>query len=115
MCAAPTYVRFTPDSDRESGPPLNAMSALPPKADMCGAMVHVCFGPKADIVIQSLHQLQPLELGGIVRPSLLAVLKLTTKSNCVGCRTDQGDVTNWPEYRFSMLSDAELGKCIEGG
>src|SRR5262245_10512630 len=27
----------------------NAMSALPPKADMCGALGHVCFGPKADI------------------------------------------------------------------
>jgi hypothetical protein len=26
-----------------------AMSALPPKADMCGALGHVCFGPKADI------------------------------------------------------------------
>jgi hypothetical protein len=25
------------------------MSALPPKADMCGALGHVCFGPKADI------------------------------------------------------------------
>ena len=25
------------------------MSALPPKADMCGALAHVCFGPKADI------------------------------------------------------------------
>ena len=25
------------------------MSALPPKADMCGALVHVRFGPKADI------------------------------------------------------------------
>src|SRR5262249_40996596 len=25
------------------------MSALPPKADMCGALVHVCFGPIADI------------------------------------------------------------------
>src|SRR6476659_3763439 len=27
----------------------NTMSALPPKADMCGANEHVCFGPKADI------------------------------------------------------------------
>src|SRR5262245_58520014 len=27
----------------------HAMSALPPKADMCGAVVHVCFGPIADI------------------------------------------------------------------
>jgi hypothetical protein len=25
------------------------MSALPPKADMCGATRDVCFGPKADI------------------------------------------------------------------
>jgi hypothetical protein len=25
-----------------------AMSALPPKADMCSALAHVCFGPKAD-------------------------------------------------------------------
>jgi len=25
-----------------------SMSALPPKADMCGALGHVCFGPKAD-------------------------------------------------------------------
>jgi hypothetical protein len=25
------------------------MSALPPKADICGAMAHVCYGPKADI------------------------------------------------------------------
>ena len=25
------------------------MSALPPKADMCGATSHVCFGPIADI------------------------------------------------------------------
>src|SRR5262245_25240221 len=27
----------------------NVMSALPPKADMCVALVHVRFGPKADI------------------------------------------------------------------
>jgi hypothetical protein len=25
------------------------MSALPPKADMCGALAYVCYGPKADI------------------------------------------------------------------
>ena len=29
--------------------PQNSMSALPLKADMCGAQAHVCFGPKADI------------------------------------------------------------------
>jgi hypothetical protein len=49
MCNAPTHVRFTPNSDRKSGPPQNAMSALPPKADMCSATAHVCFGPKAGI------------------------------------------------------------------
>jgi hypothetical protein len=27
----------------------NGMSALTPKADMCSAHAHVCFGPKADI------------------------------------------------------------------
>src|SRR5262245_17273272 len=26
-----------------------AMSALPPKADMCGANCNVCFGPKAEV------------------------------------------------------------------
>jgi hypothetical protein len=25
------------------------MSALPPEADMCSALAHICFGPKADI------------------------------------------------------------------
>jgi len=25
------------------------MSALPPKADMCGSRAYVCFGPKADV------------------------------------------------------------------
>src|SRR5262249_26543544 len=28
-----------------------AMSALPPKADMCSALGHVCFGPQADIAL----------------------------------------------------------------
>src|SRR5262245_53966988 len=49
MCGARTHVRFTPNSDRESGLPQMVMSALPPKADMCGALADVHFGPKADI------------------------------------------------------------------
>ena len=40
-CSAATHVRFTPNSDRESGHPQEFMSALPPKADMCGARCHV--------------------------------------------------------------------------
>jgi hypothetical protein len=27
------------------------MSALPPKADICSALAHVCFGPMADMVV----------------------------------------------------------------
>ena len=38
--------------------PQNIMSALPSKADMCGATAYVCFGPVADIAsfIRSPHQ-----------------------------------------------------------
>ena len=41
-------IRFTPNSDRESGFSQKVMSALPPKADMCGALAHVRFGAEAD-------------------------------------------------------------------
>jgi hypothetical protein len=49
ICSAKRHVRSTPNSDRESEIPQNVMSALPPKADMCGALAYVCFGPIADI------------------------------------------------------------------
>jgi hypothetical protein len=49
MCAAISDVRFTPNSDRESGLPQKVMSALPPKADMCGATMDVRLGPIAGI------------------------------------------------------------------
>jgi hypothetical protein len=46
MCAASTHVRVTANSDdREGRYPQNIMSALPPRADMCGAHTQVCFGP----------------------------------------------------------------------
>src|SRR4029079_12376812 len=47
---AKRHVRFTPDSDHESDFSQKPMSALPPKADMCGATRDVCYGPEADIV-----------------------------------------------------------------
>jgi hypothetical protein len=37
ICAAISDVRFTPNSDRESGLAQKVMSAFPLKADMCGA------------------------------------------------------------------------------
>jgi hypothetical protein len=46
--SAKRHVRFTPNNDRESGLSQTVMSALPPKADMCGARAYVCFGPIAD-------------------------------------------------------------------
>ena len=46
ICSAKSHVRFTPDSDRESGFPREVMSALPPKADMCSAPGDVRFVPK---------------------------------------------------------------------
>jgi hypothetical protein len=42
--ACPLY----PNSDHESGRVPVVMSAFPPKADMCGALGYVCFGPEAD-------------------------------------------------------------------
>ena len=41
LCNALTRVRFTPNSDRESGLPRKVMSALLPKADMRVAQANV--------------------------------------------------------------------------
>jgi hypothetical protein len=49
ICSAKEHVRFSPNSDRESGFPQTVMSALPLKADMCGAARDVRYGPIADI------------------------------------------------------------------
>src|SRR5215475_5083740 len=84
-CSAATHVRFTPNSDRESGLSQKSTSALPPKADMCGAHTHVCFGPIADSCnaanghysINSSAIVR--KFGGIVRPSALAVARLMTR------------------------------------
>jgi hypothetical protein len=48
ICSAKGHVRFTPNSDRESGLLQKVMSALTPKADMCSAVADVCYGTKAD-------------------------------------------------------------------
>jgi hypothetical protein len=47
--AAHQPMSATPNSDRKSGFPHKVMSALPPKADVCSALAHVCFGPQADL------------------------------------------------------------------
>lgn len=40
---------FDPNSARDSGSPQKVMSALPSKADTCGAQANIRFGPIADI------------------------------------------------------------------
>jgi hypothetical protein len=50
ICAAKRHVRFTPNSDRNNGHRQTVMSTLPPKADMCGALANVGYGPKADML-----------------------------------------------------------------
>jgi hypothetical protein len=57
ICSASAHVRFTPNSDRESGFSQKVMSALPPKADICSALVPVGFGP---IATHALQQTAPL-------------------------------------------------------
>src|SRR5262249_45320070 len=51
------------------------MSALPPKADMCGARSNVCFGPKADI--EDIHSItssaRDISACGTLIPSVFAV------------------------------------------
>jgi len=42
VCVAKPYVRFTPNSDRKSGPSAKVMSTSPPKADLCAATGDVC-------------------------------------------------------------------------
>ena len=51
ICSAPTHVRFIPNSDRKSRHAQMVMSALPLKADMCGATRDVRFGPIAAVIL----------------------------------------------------------------
>src|SRR5215813_12941581 len=46
MCAAQRHVRFTPDSDRKSGLPHKAMSALPPKRTCAAQQLMSALGQK---------------------------------------------------------------------
>jgi hypothetical protein len=51
VAALKEHVRFTPNSDHNSGLAQNAMAALGLKADIGGALADVRFGPRADIPI----------------------------------------------------------------
>src|SRR4029453_1385482 len=59
------------------------------KADMCSAIADVCFGPKADTDddYSITSSARPISVFGTVRPSALAVLRLTMNSTLVDCWT----------------------------
>ena len=69
------------------------MSALPPKADIGSTCQDVRFVPKADILhcgrdcYSITSSARASSVGGISRPSALAVVRLMTRSNLVGCST----------------------------
>src|SRR5215467_6776115 len=94
MCVAKSDVCFTPNSDRESGHRQTVRSALPPKADMCGAtaatarLVHDDARP--DFAIQ-----QPLE----VEAGKLIIRSFTNM------RGEGGDGAGIARFQF--------GKCLE--
>jgi hypothetical protein len=80
MCNAKRDVRFTPNSDRESGHVPMVMSALPPKADMFR------FGPKADMPTLFDHLVGAFEQRPRHRHThAFAVLRLMANSSLVGC------------------------------
>src|SRR6476646_10058061 len=69
------------------------ISALAPKADMARRGRHVCFVPKADILVpySITSSARASTEGGTVRPSALAVLRLIINSNLVGCSTGRSE------------------------
>jgi hypothetical protein len=104
------HVRFTPNSDRESGFPQQAISALPPKAGMCGATRDVCFGPTADngtagkLDYSITSSAREIIVGGTDKPIAFAAFKLTTSSNFVGSCT--GSSEGLAPFRMRSTYDA---------
>src|SRR5262245_30974087 len=52
---------------------LAGLSTKPPIADMCSARVHVCFGPKADIIVR------------VTREAASSVIPVLYQYKCIGC------------------------------
>src|SRR5262245_2129715 len=85
-----SYVRFTPNSDRESGHRQTVMSALPPRADMCGATRDVRFGPRADIGSTS----DELSRARQYNPDLGELARLCIDFDCARMLLDDDVVTD---------------------
>ena len=85
------HVRFGSKADIEQLQ--NAMSALPPKADICGATsrcpLSANSGHRRTYSITS--SARPISVLGMLRPSALAVLRLRTISTFVACCTGRSE------------------------
>src|SRR5262245_32873161 len=64
-----------------------SMSALPSKADMCGAIAHVCFGPEADIATFTRSFSRRGQVVAMATRSVFAVLRLMISLILVVCMT----------------------------
>jgi hypothetical protein len=72
------------------------MSALPPKADMCGATCDVRFGPNSGHRPYSItSSALASKLAGMFKPSVLAVFRLIINSYLV--------FLPWPTMAYSRL------------
>src|SRR6476660_433421 len=56
-----------------------AVSALPPKADMCSAIAHVCFGPIADMAQTQVQFFISSRTDGLRRLHQMAVTAIQTR------------------------------------
>src|SRR5262245_46366182 len=113
MCGARAYVRFTPDSDHESGHVPMVMSALPPKADMCSAIGHVRFVPRADAKAFTNAETTDLYLG--FRSLGCTSTKISsdnrTANQLVSMKTDT-PAAKWPAAGSKGMSSATISKNI---
>ena len=84
------------------------MSALPLKADMCGALANVCFGPKADISQPSLYDLicALLELQGHLQAECLRGFEVDNQLQC--SRLDHGKIGWFGAAKFRYLGPTPL-------
>src|SRR5215475_9355776 len=79
--------------------PQDVMSALPPEADMCSALAHVCFGPIADIA-SCCQRLQ-------MQVNLCGIQARSARSLCLGWN----DRRSCPVFRKNLHKQYAKRQC----
>ena len=88
ICSAQAHVRFTPNSDRESGPPQSHVRFTPESGHVRCTSLCLLWANTGHRVTHSITSLARASSdGGTVRPSALAASRLMTNSNLVDCCT----------------------------